>query len=69
VGVVVDKSPAFNSVVPQLANRPAIKAIVYFDTKQDDEGDRDISIDSTASSLAAFRKLAANPLFTVALGS
>ncbi|HEX9999827.1 MAG TPA: glycosyl hydrolase [Actinoplanes sp.] len=64
-GVVVDKSKQFNSVLPELAKRPKIKAIVYFDTKDDATGDRDISIDSMPSSLAAFRKLAANPLFNV----
>ncbi|WIM94197.1 endoglucanase [Actinoplanes oblitus] len=65
VGKVVDKAAQFTSVLPELAKRPAIKAIVYFDTKKDLFGDRDISIDSTATSLAAFRKLAANPLFDV----
>ena len=68
VGNVFDKSAAFNSVLPELAKRPAIKAIVYFDTKQDNTGDRDISIDSSPSSLAAFKKLAANPIFNVKLG-
>ncbi|BCJ40876.1 hypothetical protein GCM10010168_48240 [Actinoplanes ianthinogenes] len=65
VGKVVDKAAQFNSVLPELAKRPAIKAIVYFDTKKDLFGDRDISIDSAPTSLAAFRKLAANPLFNV----
>ena len=44
-----------------------MKAIVYFDTKADKFGDRDISIDSAPSSLAAFRKLAASPKFNVQL--
>jgi beta-mannanase len=65
IGKVVDKAAQFNSVLPELAKRPAIKAIVYFDTKKDAFGDRDISIDSAKSSLAAFRRLAANPLFNV----
>jgi beta-mannanase len=65
VGKVVDKSKQFTSVLPELAKRPKIKAIVYFDTKNDATGDRDISIDSAPSSLAAFRKLAASPLFNV----
>jgi beta-mannanase len=65
VGKVVDKSAQFNSVLPELAKRPAIKAIVYFDTKKDAFGDRDISIDSSARSLTAFRRLAANPVFNV----
>ncbi|GAA2616585.1 glycoside hydrolase family 26 protein [Paractinoplanes durhamensis] len=65
VNRVFDKSAQFNSVLPELAKRPAIKAIVYFDTKRDQFGDRDISINSSARSLATFRKLAANPLFNV----
>jgi beta-mannanase len=65
VGRVTDKSAQFDSVLPELAKRPAIKAIVYFDTKKDAFGDRDISINSSARSLAAFRKLAASPRFNV----
>jgi beta-mannanase len=65
VGRVVSKAAQFNSVLPELARRKAIKAIVYFDTKHDAFGDRDISVDSSAASLTAFRKLAANPIFNV----
>ncbi|HET9516440.1 MAG TPA: hypothetical protein VFO77_01810, partial [Actinoplanes sp.] len=65
--VTVDKSAVFNSVLPQLDKYPQIKAIVYFDTKADNEGDRDISVDSTPASLAAFRALAADDRFDVAL--
>jgi beta-mannanase len=68
VGHVVDKSAQFNSVLPELAKRPQIKAIVYFDTAHDDTGDRDISINSMSSSLTAFKKLAANPIFNVRIG-
>jgi beta-mannanase len=68
VGHPVDKSAQFASVRPELAKRPQIKAIVYFDTKHDDQGDRDISIDNTAGNLAAFRRLAASPLFDVRIG-
>jgi beta-mannanase len=68
IGKVFGKSAVFDGVLPELAKRPAIKAIVYFDTKHDDTGDRDISIDSSAASLASFRKLAAAPLFDVRLG-
>jgi hypothetical protein len=68
VGKTTDKAPMFGGVKAELLKRPAIKAIVYFDTKHDDEGDRDISIDNTASSLAAFQKLAADKLFDVKLG-
>jgi len=62
-----DKGPAFNTVVPELAAHPAIKAVVYFDTAADDEGDRNIAVDSTPSSLAAFRNVAADPMFKVTL--
>jgi hypothetical protein len=68
VGKPVDKTAGFTSVLPELKKRPAIKAIVYFDTKHDDQGDRDISIDSKKTSLAAFRTLAANNLFNVKIG-
>jgi len=65
IGKPTDKTAGYNSVLPELAKRPGIKAIVYFDTKNDDEGNRDISIDSTKNNLAAFRKLAADPIFNV----
>jgi hypothetical protein len=64
----VDKSPGYNSVLPELAKRPGIKAMVYFDCVADDEGDRNISIASTKAGLDSFRKLAANPLFNVTIG-
>ncbi|HEU4350045.1 MAG TPA: DNRLRE domain-containing protein [Actinoplanes sp.] len=67
IGKTADKAPQYNSVRPELAKRPAIKAIVHFDTEHDDEGDRDISITSTKTGLAAFRKLAADPIFDVKL--
>ena len=67
VGKVTDKAAGFKSVLPELKKRPAIKAIVYFDTKRDDQGDRDISIDSTKTALAAFRTLAADKIFDVKL--
>jgi hypothetical protein len=67
VNYVVDKSPAFRTVAPELKKRPAIKAIVYFDTERDDEGDRNISVASTPEALATFRELAADPLFNVNL--
>lgn len=68
VGKYADKNAVYNDVLPELAKRPAIKAIVHFDTKKDDQGDRDISIDSTPASLAAFKKLAAHPVFNVKIG-
>ncbi|RZU53972.1 hypothetical protein EV385_5908 [Krasilnikovia cinnamomea] len=52
-------------MLPELRRRPAIKAIVYFDTENDAFGDRDISVDSSESGLAAFRRLAADPIFDV----
>ncbi|MFI5496326.1 glycoside hydrolase family 26 protein [Actinoplanes sp. NPDC051859] len=67
VGKRADKTAGFNSVLPELAKRPQIKAIVYFDTAKDDQGDRDISINSTPANLTAFRTLAANPLFNVTI--
>jgi hypothetical protein len=67
VSTKVDKSPGYNSVLPELLKRPAIKAIVHFDTEADDQGDRNISIASTKNGLDAFRKLAANPIFNVTI--
>ncbi|GAA0543547.1 hypothetical protein GCM10010172_26350 [Paractinoplanes ferrugineus] len=61
------KAAAFNTVLPELAKHPKIKAIVYFDTAKDDEGDRNIAVNSTADSLTAFRKVAAAPIFDVEL--
>ncbi|WP_430790950.1 glycoside hydrolase family 26 protein [Actinoplanes sp. G11-F43] len=69
VGKLTDKNAVYDSVISELKKRPAIKAIVHFDTKKDDQGDRDISIDSTKASLAAFQKLATNPIFNVKIGS
>jgi beta-mannanase len=68
IGRSGDKAAVYNSVLPELAERPAIKAIVYFDTKHDDTGNRNISISSSGSALTAFRKLAAAPIFNVKVG-
>jgi hypothetical protein len=65
VAYPTSKADAFASVVPQLAKHPKVKAIVYFDTAKDDQGDRNIAVDSTADSLTAFRKVAASPMFDV----
>ncbi len=62
-----DKSAAFASVVPELTAHPAVKAVVYFDTAADDEGDRNIAVDSTPESLVTFKKVAADPMFDVTL--
>jgi beta-mannanase len=61
------KAAAFDTVLPQLTAHSAIKAVVYFDAPRDKDGDRNISVDTDATGLAAFRKLAAAPLFKVAL--
>jgi hypothetical protein len=63
-----DKAAAFASVLPELAAHPAIKAICYFDTPSDNEGDRNIAVNSLPGSLAAIRLVAADPVFDVALG-
>jgi beta-mannanase len=61
------KAAAFKTVVPELAQHPRVKAIVYFDTAKDDTGDRNIAVDSTPDSLTAFRQVAASPVFDVDL--
>ncbi|MEV1288115.1 hypothetical protein [Micromonospora sp. NPDC049679] len=61
------KAAIYGSVVPELRKRPAIMALVYFDTVRDDTGDRNISVESTPEGLAAFRRLAADPIFAVRL--
>jgi hypothetical protein len=62
-----DKAAVFNTVLPELKKRPAVKAIVDFDAAADDEGDRNIAINSSPASLAAFKKIAADPIFNVNL--
>ncbi|GIM92352.1 CBM96 family carbohydrate-binding protein [Paractinoplanes toevensis] len=69
VSYPASKAAAFNSVLPELAAHPKIKAVVYFDTARDDEGDRNIAVNSTADSLTAFRKVAASPIFDVKLNN
>ncbi|GAA2654226.1 hypothetical protein GCM10010436_83530 [Paractinoplanes durhamensis] len=61
------KASAYATVLPELAKHPQIKAMVYFDTAKDNEGDRNIAVDSTADSLDAFRKVASAPIFNVEL--
>jgi len=58
------KPAHFNTVLPELASYPALKALVYFDAKSTQAG-YDSSIDSSAGSLAAFKKIAADPRFVV----
>jgi beta-mannanase len=67
VNYPTSKAAAYATVLPELAKRPQIKAIVYFDTASDDEGDRNIAVNSTTDSLTAFRTLAASPVFNVRL--
>jgi beta-mannanase len=64
---VADKASIYNGVLAELKKRPQIKAMVYFDTEKDDQGDRNISIASSPGALDAFRLLAADPIFKVAL--
>jgi beta-mannanase len=65
-GTAADKAAVFDTVLPELPRFPAIYAMVYFDTPKDQAG-RDIRINSTASSTAAFRKIAGSLLFRVDL--
>ena len=69
VAYPTSKAAAFKTVVPELAQHPKVKAIVYFDTAKDDTGDRNIAVDSTPDSLTAFRQTAASPIFNVAIGN
>ena len=61
------KAAAYATVLPNLFSHPKIKAIAYFDTPDDSQGDRNIAVNSTPASLAAFRSVAANPIFNVAV--
>jgi beta-mannanase len=61
-----DKAKIYDTVVPNLSKLPAVKAVVYFETAKDQLG-HDIRMDDTPEALAAFKKLAANPLFDVKL--
>jgi hypothetical protein len=65
-GSVANKPKVFASVLPDLPAYPALKAMVYFDTAKDQDG-RDIRINTSPASTAAFRKIAASPLFNVDL--
>jgi beta-mannanase len=68
VNYKTDKSAAYATVVPEVKAHPQVKAIVYFDTASDNSGDRDISVNSLPSSLAAVRTVAADPIFNVSIG-
>ena len=69
VAYPTSKAAAFRTVLPELAKHPKVKAIVYFDTTQRRQGDRNIAVGSTPDSLTAFRAVAADPIFNVRLGN
>ncbi|HKT02315.1 MAG TPA: DNRLRE domain-containing protein [Rugosimonospora sp.] len=58
------KARTFSTVLDELAKYPAVKAMVYFDTPHNQAG-LDTRIDSSAQSLAQFRRIAADPRFEV----
>ena len=62
-----EKAKIHAKVVEQMKAMPAIKAMVAFDTASDQQG-LDMRIDSTPQALASFKKIAADPIFTVNLG-
>src|SRR5439155_22830508 len=48
-----DKGRIYDTVLAEVARRPAIKAMLYFDTSHDDAGDRNIAIQDGPNDLAA----------------
>ena len=62
-----EKAKIHAKVVEQMKAMPAIKAMVAFDTASDQQG-LDMRIDSTPQALASFKKIAADPIFTVNIG-
>lgn len=67
-GSAAHKASVFATVLPQISRFPAIKAMVYFDTPKD-QGGRDIRINSSASSTAAFRRIADASIFSVRISA
>jgi hypothetical protein len=65
-GSAAKKPAVFATVLPELHDFPALKAMVYFDTVKDQDG-RNIAINTSPASTAAFRTIAASPLFKVYL--
>lgn len=59
------KSAVLRTVLPELRERTAIKALVYFDTPKDHSGDRNISVVDDAATLRTFRAVAMDPIFNV----
>ena len=58
------KPKLFDTVLPNLSRYPALKALVAFDSPSTQTGG-DLRIDSSPAALSAFRKIAADPRFTV----
>jgi glycosyl hydrolase family 26 len=58
------KPAHFDTVLPDLAKYPALKAMVYFDAPSVQSG-LDSRVDSSAASLTEFKKIAADPRFNV----
>jgi len=63
-GDLTVKPAHFNTVLPDLAKYPALKAMLYFDAPSVQSG-LDSRVDSSPAALAAFRKIAADPRFNV----
>jgi hypothetical protein len=63
-GDLTVKPAHLNTVLPDLAKYPALKAMVYFDAPKTQSGG-DLRVDSSAASLASFRKIASDPRFVV----
>ena len=63
----VEKAKIHATIVEQMKAMPQIKAMVAFDTASDQQG-LDMRIDSTPQALASFKKIAADPIFTVNIG-
>jgi len=58
------KPAHFDTVLPNLAKYPALKAMVYFDAPSTQAG-YDSRVNSSAASLTEFKKIAADPRFVV----
>ena len=58
------KADFYREVGEQIRKFPKIRAMVHFDTPHNQDG-RDSSVDATAESLAAYRRLGKMPIFQV----
>jgi hypothetical protein len=63
---LTQKAKVFTTVQPDMAKYPALKAMVYFDSPKT-QNNTDTRMDSSAQSLAEFRKIAADPRFNVSV--